>query len=110
MEARVELELVLLAGLRQLGPAHGYALLAKLRDRSDGVFDFAEGTVYPVLHRLERDGLINGDWDASGPRRRRVYRLTPDGESALSDRASSWVRRTQVIQLLISHPRAEAWA
>ena len=109
MEARAELELVLLAGLRQLGAAHGYALLAELRGRSSGEFDFAEGTAYPVLHRLDRAGLIDGEWDASGPRRRRVYRLTPAGESALTDKASSWARRSHLIQKLISHRRAEAW-
>src|SRR6185312_13071269 len=57
-------------------PAHGYQLVCALRDRSGGTFDLPEGTVYPALHRLERQGLVVGEWDEQGPRRRRVYQVT----------------------------------
>ncbi|WP_460915637.1 PadR family transcriptional regulator [Plantactinospora veratri] len=76
---RGHLDLLLLGALRRAGPAHGYALIAALRDRSEGTFDLPEGTVYPALHRLERDGLVSSEWDAGASRRRRVYRLTPLG-------------------------------
>ena len=52
------LDLLLLGVLRH-GPAHGYAIIAALRERSAGEFDLAEGTIYPALHRLERSGLVS---------------------------------------------------
>jgi hypothetical protein len=44
------------------GPAHGYALIELLKQRSGGVFDLPEGTVYPALHRLEAEGLLASGW------------------------------------------------
>jgi DNA-binding PadR family transcriptional regulator len=90
MDLRGHLDLLLLATLRDAGPAHGYAIIASLRERSLGAFDLAEGTVYPALHRLERNGLVDSEWDASAPRRRRVYRLTPAGARVLSARRQDW--------------------
>ena len=63
-------------------PLHGYAVIEALRARSEGAFDLAEGTVYPVLHRLEADGLLASEWSTASGRRRRVYRLTKRGEKA----------------------------
>src|SRR2546429_8082849 len=52
-------------------PLHGYAVIEALRRRSEGAFELAEGTLYPVLHRLEADGLLASSWsEAAGPRRR----------------------------------------
>jgi PadR family transcriptional regulator PadR len=90
MELRGHLDLLLLSTLRQVGPAHGYALIAGLRERSLGAFDLPEGTVYPALHRLERDGLVSSAWDAAAARRRRVYQLTPAGASVLAARHREW--------------------
>jgi len=90
MDLRGHLDLMLLATLRQVGPAHGYALISGLRERSGGAFDLPEGTVYPALHRLERDGLVSSEWAAELPRRRRVYRLTPAGEVVLAERRREW--------------------
>ena len=84
MDLRGHLDLLLLATLRRTGPAHGYALLTALRDGSGGVFDLPEGTVYPALHRLERDGSVASSWDSAAPRKRRIYTLTPAGEAALA--------------------------
>jgi PadR family transcriptional regulator len=71
-------------------PLHGYAVIEALRGRSDGAFDLAEGTVYPVLHRLEADGLLSSAWSSGEGRRRRVYRLTRRGSSALQQRRADW--------------------
>jgi PadR family transcriptional regulator, regulatory protein PadR len=73
-------------------PAHGYQLVCALRERSGGTFDLPEGTVYPALHRLERQGLIVGEWDDQGPRRRRVYRMTADGRKGLRAHKAEWTR------------------
>jgi PadR family transcriptional regulator, regulatory protein PadR len=90
MDLRGHLDLLLLTTLRDDGPAHGYALIASLRDRSHGAFDLPEGTVYPALHRLERDGLVDSEWDAGAARRRRVYRLTPAGATVLAAKRRDW--------------------
>ena len=73
-------------------PAHGYQIVCALRERSDGMFDLAEGTVYPALHRLERQGMVASDWDESGPRRRRVYRMTHDGRTVLRAQRAEWTQ------------------
>jgi DNA-binding PadR family transcriptional regulator len=84
MDLRGHLDLLLLATLRRTGPVHGYALITALRDRSGGTFDLREGTVYPALHRLERDGSVASSWDTAAPRKRRIYTLTPVGEAAFT--------------------------
>jgi len=110
MDLRGHLDLMLLSGLRDLDTAHGYALIANLRDRSDGVFDLPEGTVYPALHRLERDGLIASEWDTSAPRRRRVYHLTPTGAAALSAKRGEWQVFARGMQALMGPGIAEGMA
>ena len=85
---------VLLLRILSAGPAHGYAVIAALKDRSEGLFDLPEGTVYPSLHRLEAAGLVASDWDTSSGRRRRVYRLTSAGEASLAEGRRDWLRFT----------------
>ncbi|GIL25073.1 PadR family transcriptional regulator [Actinocatenispora comari] len=110
MELRGHLDLMLLSSLRQLGSAHGYAIIVALRDGSDGVFDLPEGTVYPALHRLERAGLVNSDWDTSGARRRRVYRLTTDGTAALAAKQREWHAFAHGMRALIAPTASEGLA
>lgn len=85
------LELLLLAVLAR-GPAHGYALIERLRARSEGAFDLPEGTIYPALHRLERAGLLKSGWSDASGRRRRVYTLTRHGRTAFATRQDEWRR------------------
>jgi PadR family transcriptional regulator, regulatory protein PadR len=86
---RGHIDTMVLAALRGV-PAHGYALVGRLAEQSDGAFTLGEGTVYPALHRLEADGLIASSWTRHAGRRRRVYRLTAAGESSLADRRGEW--------------------
>jgi len=83
------LELLLLAVLAD-GPAHGYAVIESLRQRSEGVFDLPEGTIYPALHRLESQGLLGSRWSEDSARRKRIYHLTPKGQQVLSNRQEAW--------------------
>jgi PadR family transcriptional regulator, regulatory protein PadR len=85
------LDLLLLSSL-SAGPAHGYAVIAALRDRSEGTFDLPEGTMYPALHRLEDAGLLGSSWADAGGRRRRVYALTDKGVAALAAQQTEWRR------------------
>lgn len=91
-----QLDLLLLTALRAR-PAHGYLIIEDLRQASDGVFDLVESTVYPALHRLERDGLLDSNWAEVGGRRRRVYRLTKRGRAALGERSESWFRFSRAV-------------
>lgn len=83
------LDLLLLAVLAER-PAHGYAVIEALQQRSGGLFALPEGTIYPALHRLEAHGLLVSHWQADTPRRRRVYTLTPQGWQALVQRRQEW--------------------
>lgn len=82
-------------------PAHGYAILNSLRLASDGVFDLPEGTLYPILHRLEGQGLVRARWQSVGGRDRKVYSLTKAGHAAVEAERADWRRYAQaVIQIL----------
>jgi len=83
------LDMLLLAVLIA-GPGHGYAIISRLRERSEGAFDLPEGTVYPALHRLEHAGLLDSTWETAAGRRRRLYRLTAAGQKSLTAEAQQW--------------------
>ena len=85
------LDLLLLSVLAA-GPAHGYAIISALRDRSGGTFDLPEGTIYPALHRLEDAGLLASTWAQAEGRRRRIYGLTDEGVAALAAERTEWRR------------------
>jgi DNA-binding PadR family transcriptional regulator len=73
------------------GPKHGYQLALDIEERSGGRFGFKHGTLYPILHKLEKDGLIAGAWSDEGRRgRRKRYQLTRDGRRYLKDLRASW--------------------
>lgn len=79
-------------------PMHGYDVAQAISRRSAGALAPGQGTLYPLLHRLEREGLIAGSWEArQGGPERRVYRLTPKGEAALADQRAEWARFVQVV-------------
>ncbi len=94
------LDLLLLAVL-QPGPAHGYAIISALRERSEGAFDLPEGTIYPALHRLEAAGLLRSGWSEVAGRRRRVYEITGAGSAALQARRSQWREFSSGVQAVI---------
>jgi PadR family transcriptional regulator, regulatory protein PadR len=90
------LDLVLLSCLGE-GPAHGYLLSKRVKERSGGEFELLEGTLYPALHRLEARRLVASSWSVEGGRRRRVYRLTPKGTRALGERTAEWHRFSRTV-------------
>jgi DNA-binding PadR family transcriptional regulator len=110
MDLRGHLDLLLLSTLRQTGVAHGYALIVALRDKSGGTFDLPEGTVYPALHRLERDGLVTSEWDTGASRRRRLYRLTPAGIASLAAKRREWRAFARGVQAVVGQDLAKGWA
>ena len=88
------------------GPLHGYGLAKEIERRSGGFFTGSWGSLYPALQRLENDGLIEGIWEPyppGGKRRRRVYRLTPQGRSAAKQAAGRWRQFALRILQVIGH-------
>lgn len=84
------------------GPAHGYAIIEELKQRSGGVFALPEGTVYPALHRLERAGLLASAWSEAAGRRRRVYRLTRNGRRELGLRRVEWRAFADAVEAVLA--------
>jgi PadR family transcriptional regulator, regulatory protein PadR len=101
---RGHVDAMLLAVLAD-GPVHGYGAVERIRERSGGVLDFPSGTVYPALKRLERRGLITGEWASSG-RSKRVYRLTQAGTKALADERAEWAATSSLITTVLGAARA----
>jgi transcriptional regulator len=70
---------------------HGYEISKLIESRSGGVLRFNVASLYPLLYRLERRGWIQGRWvEKAGQRRRRCYRLTPEGKKVLAAQRSGW--------------------
>ncbi len=83
-------EMILLA-LLEARPRHGYELAKLIESQSDSRLQFHVASLYPMLYRLERKGLVEGKWvEKAGERRRRYYKLTPAGRKALAEQRRSW--------------------
>ena len=100
-ELKGHLDALILATLAAR-PNHGYAIIEQLKLRSHGHLQLPEGTVYPALHRLERDGLLASDWSKESGRRRRVYRLTDRGTRELGERRLRWRRFAATIEAVLA--------
>ena len=70
---------------------HGYAIAQRIKERSSGVLDFKEGTLYPALHKLENEGLIESFDEVEGGRSRRSYRITKAGKAVLTRDRAEWM-------------------
>jgi len=83
-------EALILATLAD-GPRHGYQLALEIEDRSEGSFRFNHGTLYPILHKLESQGFIDGSWaEPAGKRKRRQYALTSAGRKQRDQLRKAW--------------------
>jgi len=100
------LDMIVLASL-EAGPAHGYAIIEEIRRRGNDRLDLAEGTLYPVLHRLEEMKLLKSRWETSPVgRRRRVYSLTARGSAVLAERKQVWTQFADLVDSLVVGPRS----
>ena len=88
---RGHVETMILGALRD-GPTHGYGLIVRLRELSEGAFDLKEGTVYPALHRLERDGKLASSWSLETRPQAPRLRAHAGGREALSSEREAWAR------------------
>jgi PadR family transcriptional regulator, regulatory protein PadR len=82
---------MLILALVEDRPRHGYEIAKLIEQRSDGVLQFHVASLYPLLYRLERRGLIHGRWvEKAGERRRRFYKLTAAGQRVLNEQRRTW--------------------
>ncbi len=103
LELKLEQELrrgiLVLAALSQLAEAkYGYELMSDLGARG---LEIEQGTLYPLLRRLEAQGLLQSEWNVSGSRPRRYYSISADGEQLLEKLKQSWREQTAVIDQLL---------
>ena len=82
---------LLILSLVETRPRHGYDISKLIEQRSRGALRFHVASLYPLLYRLEKRGWIQGRWvEKSGQRRRRYYRLTPEGRKVLASQRRGW--------------------
>ena len=83
-------------------PTYGYKIVKELEKRSNGYFQFKEGTLYPALHRLERDDLITGKWQIlPNGQQRRYYYITERGQQVLAKRLATWQDFSTAVKAVI---------
>jgi PadR family transcriptional regulator PadR len=84
-------------------PMYGYEILVSLADRGDGQFQFKQGTLYPLLYRLEREGWIVAKWETPEQgKKRKVYTLTNEGRAVQKNRVSEWARFTKSVNAILN--------
>jgi PadR family transcriptional regulator, regulatory protein PadR len=92
------LALMVLRTLNVLGPLHGYGIARRIEQISGDLLEVNQGTLYPVLLRLEQEGAIASDWGASeNNRRARFYRLTRSGHKLLEAEARGWEQTAAIM-------------
>lgn len=91
--------LILEALMRE--PSHGYRIAQGIKQRSQGVLDFKEGTLYPALHKLENEGLVESYEGVEKGRPRRYYRITESGRAALDKNRAEWRKLSQAVTLIL---------
>jgi PadR family transcriptional regulator len=93
------LALMVLKTLDVLGPLHGYGIARRIEQISGDLLTVNQGTLYPVLLKLEQEGSVTSEWGASENKRRaRYYRLTRDGRKQLRAESQSWEETTAIIE------------
>ena len=69
---------------------YGYEMIKKIKAKSENVFEFQEGTLYPILHKLEEKGWIISYWDKISGKKRKYYSITKDGKKQLKSKKEEW--------------------
>jgi PadR family transcriptional regulator PadR len=84
------------------GPMHGWGISQRIALRSRDVLSVNQGSLYPALHRLERQGWIEAEWGTSeNNRQAKFYQLTRDGKKQLADETAYWNRFTTAVELVL---------
>jgi transcriptional regulator len=95
------LDMLVLKAL-QLEPMHGWGITERIEGWSEQVFQLGQGTLYPALYRLERQGLIRSEWKVTeNNRRARYYALTKEGRRYFTEELAHWRRVSRAINLVL---------
>jgi transcriptional regulator len=96
------LDLLVLKAL-QLGPMHGWGITERLERGSEQVLQVGQGSLYPALYRLERQGLVASSWKVTeNNRRARYYALTAAGRKRLAEERETWRRLSRAVELVLA--------
>jgi transcriptional regulator len=91
--------LILEALLRE--PTHGYRIAQQIKERSQGLLDFREGTLYPALHKLENEGQVESYEGIEKGRPRRYYRITKSGRATLAKDRAEWRDLSRAVTMIL---------
>jgi transcriptional regulator len=96
------LDMLVLKAL-QLGPMHGWGITERLEQGSRSILRVGQGSLYPALYRLERQGYIASSWDTTeNNRRARYYTLTQAGRARLAEERQAWRRMARAVELILA--------
>lgn len=82
-------------------PSHGYRIAQRIKEKSRGVLDFKEGTLYPALHKLQNEGLVDSYEDVETGRTRRYYRITKAGRDILTKDRAEWRKLSRAVTTVL---------
>ncbi len=82
-------------------PSHGYRIAQQIKERSHGVLDFKEGTLYPALHKLNTEGLVDSYEGVEKGRARRYYRITKSGRAMLAKDRAEWRQLSRAVTSIL---------
>lgn len=82
-------------------PSHGYRIAQDIKERSKGLLDFKEGTLYPALHKLENEAMVESYEGVERGRPRRYYRITQAGRKALNKDRAEWHQLSQAVSVIL---------
>jgi DNA-binding PadR family transcriptional regulator len=88
----------IILGILRHGNSYGYLIIKKIKEISGGKMNYSDGMLYPVLHRLEKEGLIRSNWTMEGDAKpRKYYEITEQGKDALRIEKEQWVQVNAVL-------------
>lgn len=91
----------IILGILKQGNSYGYLIIKKIRELSDGKMQYSDGMLYPVLHRLEKEGLIKSFWKMEKESKpRKYYEITAKGKKALAAEQEQWDQVNAVLQAI----------
>lgn len=97
---------ILILSLLERKEMYGYEMTKEIEQSSGGVFTFKEGTLYPILHTLEVELMVEAYWNEEGGRKRKYYRITEQGKKQLADKKREWSLFRNTVDHVIGEGRA----
>ncbi|MBI2434010.1 MAG: helix-turn-helix transcriptional regulator [Candidatus Hydrogenedentes bacterium] len=96
---------LLVLGVLANEPSYGYQIVKRVNAAADGIFEWQEGTIYPILHKLEKEKLVRAQWqEADTGRQRKYYYITASGRDALAAQTERWKEFNGIVAQLVEAP------